>query len=61
MYSIKRCDDVNAITKRMIWLFAEEQKEMWLLASEWLATPAIENSMTHWKKIDFNTKLSKLI
>ena len=25
----------------MILLFAEEQKEMWLLASEWLATPAI--------------------
>ena len=41
MYSIKRYDDVNAIIKRMIWLFAEEQKEMWLLASEWLATPAI--------------------
>ena len=22
----------------MIWLFAETQKEMWLLASDWLAT-----------------------
>ena len=25
----------------MIWLFAKKQKEMWLLASEWLATPGI--------------------
>ena len=26
----------------MIWLFAETQQEMRLLASEWLATPALE-------------------
>ena len=25
----------------MMWLFAETQKEMWLLVSEWLATPAL--------------------
>ena len=25
----------------MMWLFAETQKEMWLLVSEWLATPGL--------------------
>ena len=42
----KRCGDANAIIipfACMIWLFAETQQEMRLLASDWLATPAVSN------------------
>ena len=33
----------------MIWLFAEKQKEIWLLALEWLATPAISTKILRAK------------
>ena len=39
----KRYGDVNAIIIPlcMMWLFAETQQEMWLIASDWLVTPAL--------------------
>ena len=37
----KRYGDVNAIIIPlcMMWLFAATQQEMWLITSDWLATP----------------------
>ena len=41
----KRYGEVNAIIipLRKMWLFVETQQEMWLLASDWLAIPALQH------------------
>ena len=41
----------------MIWLFAETQQEMRLLASDWLATPAIYDPILMATVTDFAFRL----